>query len=94
LGIGWKLKLKEIKFMQKINYDTAEKIDITKLVDIKDVKIDVSLPKDERVKSYIAQIKNPYCYRYDDTIVRISYADTDVTLKDRMMQYLLSSNAI
>lgn len=30
------------------------------LVDIRDVKIDRSLPSEERIKSFIEQIKNPY----------------------------------
>jgi len=33
------------------------------LVDIRDVVIDRDLPKEERIKSYLQQIKNPYCFK-------------------------------
>ena len=36
-----------------------EIIDRDKLVDIRDVVIDTDLPKEERIKDYIRQIKNP-----------------------------------
>ena len=36
-------------------------IDRDDLVDISTVKIDQSLPRDERIADYIRQIKNPYC---------------------------------
>ena len=33
------------------------------LVDIRDVKIDRSQPVEERMKSYVEQIKNPYLFK-------------------------------
>ena len=38
------------------------------LVDIRDVKIDRTLPSDERIRSFIEQIKNPYCFKVGDTV--------------------------
>ena len=32
-------------------------------MDIRDVKIDRSLPVEERMKSYVEQIKNPYLFK-------------------------------
>lgn len=52
------------------------------LVDIRDVKIDRSLPLEERVRSFVEQIKNPYCFRCGDAVVKTSFLDTDVTLED------------
>ena len=37
--------------------------DLSELVDIRDVVIDKSLPLEDRVKSYVEQIKNPYCFK-------------------------------
>lgn len=47
-------------------------IDILNLVDIRDVHIDTSLSKEKRIKSYINQLKNHYCYRYNNMIVKVS----------------------
>ena len=39
------------------------------LVDIRDVKIDRSQPVEERMKSYVEQIKNPYLFKVGNTVV-------------------------
>ncbi len=62
--------------------------DISELVDIREITIDTSLPVEERVKSYIQQIKDPYCFRVGDVKVRVSYSDTDRTLTDNFCDML------
>jgi hypothetical protein len=69
-------------------------VNINDLVDIHDVKIDPALSKQERKKSYLQQIKDPHLYRCGDMVVRVSYADTNVTLEDRLKQYLLSGQGL
>ena len=44
------------------------------LVDINDISVDKDLPKSERIKEYIRQIKNPYCYKSHGVVVKISFA--------------------
>ena len=65
-------------------------VDRAELVDINSVVIDPLLPKEERIKSFISQIGNPYCYRDGDVVVGISYADTDVSLEDHLRAYIES----
>lgn len=60
------------------------------LVDIRDVKIDRSKPVDERMKSYVEQIKNPYLFKVGNTIVRVSYANTQATINDNFVNLLAS----
>ena len=60
------------------------------LVDIRDVKIDRSLPVEERMRSYVEQIKNPYMFKYGNTIVRVSYANTTQTINDNFLNLLMS----
>ena len=67
--------------------DESENIDRSTLKDIKDVVIDTTKPCQERVKSYIEQIGNPYCYLDHDVVVQIGYADTGVSLHDRLVSY-------
>ena len=66
------------------------KTDINDLVDIQNVVIDTALPVSEKKKSYRKQIKNPECFRFGDTIVRISYAQSGPPMKDLLRQYLMS----
>ena len=58
------------------------------LVDIRDVTIDRNLLKEERIRSFLEQIKNPYCFKCGEVVVKISFADTDVTLEERIERYL------
>ena len=62
-------------------------VDRESLVDIRSVKIDQNLSKQDRIKSYINQIGNPYCYRDGDIVVGISYADTEISLEERLQSY-------
>lgn len=57
------------------------------LKDIRDIKIDDTMPKEQRIKDFVSQIGNPYCYRDGDIVVKISFSDTEVTLEDRLASY-------
>ena len=63
-------------------------VDPDTLVDINDVEIDTKLPQEERMRDFIRKIKNPYCYRCAKAVIKISFADTDATLEDRMESFL------
>ncbi|RHS61163.1 hypothetical protein DW955_11770 [Ruminococcus sp. AM45-9BH] len=56
--------------------------------DIKDLKIDASLGKEERILSYLEQMENPYEYQDGDTRVRIRFSDTEKTLTDQLISYI------
>ena len=47
--------------------DTKEWMDMGYVKDIKDLKIDASLGKEERILSYLEQMENPYEYQDGDT---------------------------
>lgn len=67
--------------------DVIRSINRMDLRDIREVKIDPALSKNERIQSFISQIGNPYCYLDGEIVVSISYADTDVSLEDRLKSY-------
>ena len=77
----------ELDAMQHVDVRT---VDINTLKDIRNVAVNTDLPKEERVLDFIRQIGNPYCYRHGKYVVKISFADTDVTLEQRMLAYLRS----
>lgn len=71
-------------------------VDITKvnpgdLVDIRDVQINGNLKRDNQLADFIRQIKNPYCYRYGEYIVKIGFEDTSVTLTERLREMILKA---
>ena len=57
-------------------------INADELVDIRDVNVDTSLPKTERIAEYVRQIRNPYLFKCGDFVVSVKYADNGVSLED------------
>ena len=47
--------------------------DIKNFTDIKTLTIDKTKPRDERLRQYIADVKNPYIVRVGDTLVKIEF---------------------
>ncbi len=79
-----------------LNVDEMKKIDVTKvkrtdLVDVKDVRINRYLKQERQINDFVTQIKNPYCYKYGDYIVKIGFEDTGVTLTDRLKELVLKT---
>ncbi len=65
--------------------------DISELTDIQDIKIDMDLPREERIINFLRQIKNPYFCRYGDVVIESVFAENSITLTERMEQYLRMS---
>lgn len=89
IGIGWKGRV-------FLNVDEMKKIDVTKvkrtdLVDVKDVRINRYLKQERQINDFVTQIKNPYCYKYGDYIVKIGFEDTGATLTDRLKELVLKT---
>ena len=59
-------------------------VDRSKLHNLDQVKIDTSLPCEQRIKKFIEQIGNPYCYLDGDVVVSLGFSDTGVCLKDQL----------
>lgn len=82
-----KLTCDRLRAMQEVDIRT---VDPETLRDIRDVQINSALPKEDRFLSFVRQIGNPYCYRHGEYVVKISFADTGVSLEERMISYIRS----
>ncbi len=67
--------------------DVGKTIDRGTLRDIKSVVIDTTKPCGERIKSFVEQIGNPYCYLDNGVVVEVGFSDTDISLQDRLSAY-------
>lgn len=56
------------------------------LVDIRDVRVDKSLPREERIAEFVRQIKNPYRFRCGGFTVTARFAEDGPTLEDCLRQ--------
>lgn len=60
----------ELQKMSGVDIRTVEQND---LVDIKNVAIREELPKEERIRDYVTQVRNPYCYLSHGVTVKICF---------------------
>lgn len=86
---------KGILQMNEMHLKELAEVDIRRvrkesLIDIKDVNIDPLLEQADRIRSFIKQIKNPYCFICDGVIVKMNYAEKEDTLEDKLNRYFLS----
>ena len=85
--VGVSFETTTLEQMKNIDIRT---VDPSTLVDIKDIQINTSLPRDERILDFLEQVKNPYCFRVGKAAVKISFSDTEATVEDCLERYLLS----
>lgn len=78
----------ELKKLSEVDIKTVNKDD---LIDINAVTINTDLPVKERVKDYIRQIKNPYCYLDHGVIVKISFSG-DKNLEETLRSVVFSDS--
>jgi len=60
------------------------------LVDINSVHIGPELPQQQRIESYLAQIKNPHRFLVGDCIVNLRFDENGGALRDRLKNYFIS----
>lgn len=70
------------------NFDIAN-IDSNNLVDIQNICVDKSLPKNERIAEYVKQIKNPYCYKCGKFVVVAKFNNNGISLEERLKSILM-----
>ena len=71
--------------MKSINLKT---VDRSTLVQRDSIRLEPTDPQNDRLRDFIRQIKNPYCYLDGKTVVKITFAKTDITLEDCLEHYL------
>lgn len=62
--------------LEELQNIDPQTVDRSTLVDVADIRIDESLPIEERLKEFIRQVKNPYCYLDHGRVVKISFTGT------------------
>lgn len=87
-GDDVQMDIQALKEMADVDIRTVPK---ESLVDIKDVKIDKSLSREERISDYIRQVKNPYCVQSNGIIIKMNFSQSGETLEDKLTNYFHSS---
>ena len=51
------------------------------------ILISDDMTKAERASEFVKQVKNPYCFRVGDMVVKNDYSSDGISLKDRFEQF-------
>lgn len=63
-------------------------VDKATLVDIETVKINPYDSPEKKMKEYIRQIKNPYCFLCSGYAVKLEFADNSRTIEECFLEYM------
>jgi hypothetical protein len=75
--------------MNKIHETDIQSVDPKSLVEASSVTVDINLPKHQRMESVLNQMNgNPYIFRSGKIAVKVGFADTHISLDERMEDYL------
>lgn len=80
------ITIAELDRMEQINIKDVDK---NTLVDIQTVKIDPLQSALERMENYLSQIKNPYCFLCDNSIVKVRFQPDGAELTTRLKNYFI-----
>lgn len=82
--------LSQSKLADLKNVD-IKNVDPDTLIDIHNVKINMELSEKERILDFIEQIKNPYCFKCGDIIVKLTFQNEEGdSLEQQFKNYLNS----
>ena len=70
--------------------EVSQSLDLDDRVDIRGINFDMDAPAQIRAELFLAQIKNPYAFRYGDVAVNLEFSSEGKTLEQAMTSYLLT----
>lgn len=70
---------KELDALKDVDIRTAK---VERLVDIREVEVDRSLPLEERKRAYLEAVGNPYAVRVGNMKVRIRFAKEGASFEE------------
>ena len=84
-----KYNLQEIEEkLERCRNINLEDVTLDDVDEVSSIKIDRRKPSSERILEFITKVKNPYIFKVNGKLVRISFADTDKTAEDCLTNVL------
>lgn len=73
-----------------MNENIIDDIDfnIDDLVDIRNIKINVNQPIQEKIVDFVKQVKNPYLFKVGDVVVKVNFNNNGSTFQEKFENYL------
>lgn len=76
----------DLESMKKVD---LQSVDRNNLVDLQEISIDQSLPIEQRVKDFVAKVKNPYCFKVGDVVVKVAFNHDGNSFEEQLEKMLL-----
>ncbi len=76
--------------LEEMRDQDIRQVDRKSLKERNTVTINEKLPRKERLRQYLTQMGNPYCYLDNGVVVKVSFTKTNETIEDRMKAYIRS----
>lgn len=67
---------------------TLDDVSLDDVDDIRDIKIDKRKSSNERILDFLNTVKNPYIFKVNGKLVKISFSNTDKTAEDCLTNVL------
>ncbi len=84
-----KYNLKELEEkLERCRNMKLEDVTLGDVDEIDSIKIDRRKPSKERILDFIMKVKNPYIFKVNEKLVRVSFSDTDKTAEDCLANVL------
>ena len=69
-----------------VNMDT---VNVESLADISTLELNNSLPKEERLDYVLEKLKNPFCFRYGETGIKLEFDDNAPPMGEVLTNFLI-----
>lgn len=76
----------DLESMKKVD---LRSVDRNSLVDLQKISIDHSLPIEQRVKNFVTKVKNPYCFKVGDVVVKVAFNHDGNSFEEQFEKMLL-----
>lgn len=84
-----KYNLKELEEkLERCRNINLEDVTLDDVDEISSIKIDRRKPSNERILEFLTKVKNPYIFKVNGKLVRMSFSDTDRTVEDCLTNVL------
>lgn len=76
--------------LEKLAETLIEEVEIESLANINEIESSKNKDIYKQLEDFINKIKNPYCFKCDDIVVKIKFSDTDLSLEEALCNYFVS----
>lgn len=79
------MTIEQLEEMRKVD---VQCVDINSLDDLQEIRIDHNLPKEQRIKDFATKVKNPYCFKVGNVVVKVAFNTEELSFEEQFEKML------